>query len=66
MIPIKELANGGYEGLETEERNEKIISDFKKFMAKRADYIYNAALVLTEGKDIVASEIIEMEKILEV
>lgn len=65
LIPIEELANGGYEGLGVEERNEKIINDFRKFMHKRAEYIYNAALVLSEGKDISASEIIEMEKVID-
>jgi len=65
LIPVEELANGGYEGLMEEIRNEKIKEDFKKFMRKRAEYFYRAALALTEGKDISVSEIIEMEPLTE-
>ena len=65
LIPVEELANGGYESLEEDERNNKVKRDFKIFMRKRADYFYKAALLLSEGKDISALEIIETEPITE-
>lgn len=42
IIPIDELANGGYEGLSAEEQKEKVISDYNKFIEKRADMILSA------------------------
>ena len=59
LIPIKELSNGGYEGLGKEERIEKIKSDFYSFIEKRADYMLKAIELLTEGKQITVESIIQ-------
>lgn len=59
LIPIKELSNGGYEGLGRAERVAKIKSDFNSFTEKRADYIIKAMLLLTEGKQITVESILQ-------
>lgn len=59
LIPIKELANGGYEGLEKEERIEKIQSDFDSFIETKADFILKAVDLLTEGKQITVESILQ-------
>lgn len=60
LIPVAELANGGYEnGFDEEERKKKIKSDFDVFLRKRAAYFAFAAEQLTQGKNISSSEIIK-------
>lgn len=59
LIPINELANGGYDNLSETEKDEKLLVDYKSFIHKRAQYVLSAIARLTEGKDIVASEIIK-------
>jgi hypothetical protein len=59
LIPIKELSNGGYEGLGKEERIEKIKMDFDAFLEKRADYILRAIDLLTEGKQITIESVLQ-------
>ncbi len=39
LIPIPELANGGYEGLSDESKSEKLRKDFDKFLQKRAELV---------------------------
>lgn len=58
IIPIKELSNGGYEGMEKEERIDKIQSDFDSFIETRADYVLKAIDLLTEGKQITIESIL--------
>ena len=58
LIPIKELRNGGYEGLPLEEKVEKVKQDFQLFITMRAKYVVKAINNLTQGKDINANEII--------
>lgn len=58
LIPVKELANGGYEGITDKERKEKIARDFDLFVRKRAEYMAYAAEQLVEGKNISSSQII--------
>jgi hypothetical protein len=59
LIPVAELANGGYEnGFNEEERKSKIKSDFDGFLKKRAAYFAYAAEQLTQGKNISSSDII--------
>jgi len=58
LIPVKELANGGYESLEGEEKKEKVQKDFNAFLRKRADFIAFAAGKLVAGKSINFHEII--------
>ena len=59
LIPIKELSNGGYEGMEKEERTNKIQSDFDNFIETRADYVLKAIDLLTEGKQITTESILQ-------
>lgn len=58
LIPINELKNGGYEGLNEEDRNNKLRVDFDAFIRKRADYVVRAVDLLVEGKEITANDII--------
>ncbi len=63
LVPVEELANGGYVGLSTEEKNLKLIEDYKAFVRKRGEYVIAAVHQLLQGKDITSSEIInEIEK----
>lgn len=58
LIPIQELANGGYEECRTlEERKEKLVNDFDKFKKKRAGFFAEAAKLLADGKNISATDI---------
>jgi hypothetical protein len=59
LIPIHELANGGYEGCASdEERKKKVINDFNAFVRKRARMVVEATKELVEGKQISSNEII--------
>lgn len=59
LIPVAELATGGYENISDEKsRNEKIKNDFEAFIKKRAKYFAKAASMLVEGRNISAIEII--------
>jgi hypothetical protein len=55
LIPIQELANGGYEGLADSEKKEKIVKDFNQFLQKRADIVLRAASLLAQGRQINSS-----------
>lgn len=57
LIPIKELANGGYEGLSETDKNNKIVSDFDLFLKQRALLVRKAIEELCAGKNIVYSDI---------
>jgi hypothetical protein len=58
LIPIKELKNGGYEGLAETAKHEKVKDDFRNFIQKRAAYVSKAVEFLVEGRDIHAADII--------
>lgn len=58
LIPIEELKNGGYESLSSEDKKEKVASDFNAFINKRGQYVIEAIAKLTEGYDISANDII--------
>ena len=61
LIPITELANGGYESCSSEfERIEKIKNDFDNFMRKRAILMAKAAEELTQGRNISSVEILKL------
>jgi hypothetical protein len=66
LIPIEELANGGYGGLIDGEKNNKIKIDFDAFLDKRAQLIFNAAQALCEGKTISYAEVFNSVKAIEV
>jgi hypothetical protein len=57
LIPIPELANGGYEGLSDEEKIVKLKSDFEIFIRHRADLVMKMAKLLIEGRQVSAKEI---------
>ena len=58
LIPTNELATGGYENIDGDEKKNKIKSDFDQFLNKRAALIVKAAIDLTEGKEITAERIL--------
>jgi hypothetical protein len=58
LIPISELKNGGYDGLEGEEKIAKITEDYNAFIQKRGAYVVEAINRLVGGKDINSGEII--------
>ena len=45
---IKELANGGYEGLSQEQKNKKLKKDFDAFLRRRAEIVQKAVKILVE------------------
>ncbi|BEQ16186.1 GmrSD restriction endonuclease domain-containing protein [Desulfoferula mesophila] len=55
LIPVPELANGGYEGLPDVEKKDKLSSDFEKFLQKRATLVMQAVRLLAEGRQLSAS-----------
>lgn len=59
LIPVEELANGGYEHItDTNQRNEKIKKDFDSFLKKRAGFFTTAVSLLVDGRNLSANEII--------
>ncbi len=60
LVPIEELANGGYAGLTTENKNLKLIADYQAFLRKRGEYVIAAVQELLKGNDISSSEIINV------
>jgi len=61
LIPIPELSTGDYSEVSGDRRLEKIKNDFDKFMNKRAALIVVAAKELTEGREIVAANILSTD-----
>ena len=57
LIPVEELANGGYEGLTDEQKKEKLEKDFKAFIQKRAELVVKAVTELVNGHQLSASTI---------
>jgi len=57
LIPIPELANGGYDSLSDDEKSEKLSKDFDKFLLKRAKLVMKAARLLAKGRQISAENI---------
>jgi len=57
LIPIDELANGGYEKLSEEDKNAKLHRDFEKFIEQRAKLVMIAVRKLVEGRQLSAAEI---------
>jgi len=49
MIPVPELANGGYEGLSDEAKSIKLKKDFDAFLCRRAEIVIEAVNQLVEG-----------------
>lgn len=59
LIPVQELANGGYEELSKPNKNEKIKNDFELFLRKRAELVLKAVNLLVEGHQLSARDIFE-------
>ncbi len=57
MIPVAELANGGYEGLSEEAKRAKLQKDFEAFLRKRAELVMKAVQLLVEGRQLSVNEI---------
>lgn len=57
LIPITELANGGYSGLSENEKIDKLKRDFDAFIVRRASLISKAVKLLVEGRQLSALEI---------
>jgi hypothetical protein len=57
LIPIQELANGGYEGLSEVEKTEKIKSDYDLFLRKRAELVVKTVGLLVNGHQLSTRDI---------
>ena len=57
LIPVEELANGGYEGLSEEEKTAKLKKDFEIFLRERASFVTGAVKKLAAGQQPSTSEI---------
>jgi len=57
LIPISELANGGYEGLLEAQKIKKLNKDFDAFIHRWADMVMKAVKLLTDGRQLSAAEI---------
>jgi hypothetical protein len=57
LIPIPELANGGYAGLSDGEKKDKLKKDFYEFLLKRARLVMKAVNLLVDGRQLSAAEI---------
>jgi hypothetical protein len=51
--------NGGYEGLSDDQKNEKLKTDFDRFLRKRGQIVMRAVNLLVEGRQLNAGEIFE-------
>ena len=59
LIPIPELANGGYESLSKEEKIEKLKRDFDAFISRRAELVMKAVQLLADGRQLSVAEVYE-------
>lgn len=59
LIPIQELANGGYADMSEEEKIEKMKKDFDLFLRKRAELIIKALKLLVDGHQLSARDLYE-------
>ena len=59
LIPIPELANGGYESLSKEEKIEKLKRDFDAFINRRAELVMKAVQLLADGRQLSVAELYE-------
>lgn len=58
LIPVKELANGGYEDLSEDDKTVKLKKDFEAFLLKRANLVMVAVEKLAAGNHLTASDVI--------
>jgi len=57
LIPVQELANGGYEGLSEEMKTKKLKKDFESFIHSRARLVMKAVKLLADGRQLSATEL---------
>ncbi len=57
MIPVPELANGGYEGLSEHEKIDKLKKDFDVFIKRRAKIVMKAVHLLVDGHQLSAGNL---------
>jgi len=57
LIPVEQLANGGYEGVEGDARLSKVRVDFAVFLEARARLVHYAMTRLAAGQHISAAEV---------
>lgn len=63
LIPIDELSNGGYDGLDEKKKEQKIKNDFEKFLKMRAIMMSLAANKLCGGENISYNELLDEAKV---
>lgn len=61
LIPIPELANGGYEELDEVEKERKLRTDFEQFLRRRAELVMKAARLLAEGRQLETSTLFDSQ-----
>jgi hypothetical protein len=59
LIPVRELANGGYEGLSETAKSEKLKRDFEDFGHKRAELVLRAVQLLAEGRQLSPADVFQ-------
>lgn len=59
LIPVNELANGGYEGLSEADKSGKLKADFDAFIQKRAELVVRVVKLLVEGRQLSAAEMFD-------
>lgn len=57
LLPVHELANGGYEGLSDDQKVEKLKTDFNSFLRRRAQIVLNVVDLLADGRQLSSAEI---------
>ncbi|MBN1458198.1 MAG: DUF262 domain-containing protein [Armatimonadetes bacterium] len=57
LIPIPELANGGYEGLSSEGKVRKVREDFAAFLSRRANLVMKTVKLLAEGRQLSPADV---------
>ena len=62
LIPIRELANGGYEGLSEEQKTKKLENDFDAFIRRRAEIVMEAVKLVADGRQLSTADIYEEQK----
>lgn len=61
LIPIPELANGGYEGLSDAAKTGKLGGDVERFLQRSAALVMKAVRLLAQGRQLSASTIFEKQ-----
>jgi hypothetical protein len=57
VIPVTELANGGYDNLSLDDKSYKIRDDFALFLKRRAELVATAVKLIADGHQLSVREI---------